>query len=74
MEMPRVFHLLTAYSAGGGSATGLLIKEECEGGRQREKRKYSNWKLYQGLGKIIENLHAVVERGRGAVGQGVNPF
>lgn len=62
--MPRVFHLLTAYSAGGGSAMGLLIKEEREreGARQREKRKYSNWKLYQGLGKIIENLHAVRER------------
>lgn len=30
--------MLTANSAGGGSATGLLIKEECEGEAEREKK------------------------------------
>lgn len=52
---------------------GLLIKEEREEGtsggergmrretreREREKRKYSNWKLFGRPRKIIENVHAV---------------
>lgn len=79
---------------------GLLIKEEREGGKrgskkkewaekkkkEREKWKYSNWKLFRRPRKIIENVHAVcelwTEEGRGGViskgnikgGKGVNPF
>lgn len=60
VQMPRVcFNLVTAYAA-GGSPAGLLIKKERVGEADRgDSGKYSNWKLYQGIGKIIENLHAV---------------